>query len=226
VKRKGTKLKIIVDHREAPSGLVDELRGLGVEVELRQLTVGDFVVSPRVGIERKSAGDFLQSLIDGRLHDQARLLRETFERPVMILEGDDLYTRRAIHPNAIKGALAALAVDLGIPVLPTKDEEDTAGLLAAIAKREQVQEFKEIPLRRKVGGLTLEENQRFILEGLPGISAVLAKRLLERFQTVERVMCAPEQELMRVRGIGREKARVIREVLTAIYNPEASGARP
>jgi Fanconi anemia group M protein len=226
MEKKRAKLKIIVDHREEPSGVTDELRKLGVDIELRQLAVGDFVVSPRVGIERKSVGDFLQSLIDGRLLDQAELLRETFECPLIILEGDGLYTRRAIHPNAVRGALAALVVDFGISILPARDEEDTARLLAAIAKREQVQEIKEIPLRRKAGALTLAESQRFILEGLPGVSTVLAKRLLEHFKTVESVMRASEKDLMEVRGIGKEKARAIRETLTVAYEAENPGQQP
>lgn len=215
------KIKIIADYREEPSGVLERLREIGVEVELQQLAVSDFVLSQRVGVERKSAGDFLQSMIDGRLLEQAKLLRETFERPVIILEGDQLYTRRAIHPNAIRGALASLAVDLGVPILPTADEEDTAQMLATIARREQVQEFKEVALRRKLAGLSKSENQRYILEGLPGVSAVLAKRLLERFSTVERVMTASDSELKEVRGIGKEKARIIRELLTAVYEPNA-----
>lgn len=61
------RLKIIADHREVPSGIVDELVRLGVEVEARQLKVGDFILSDRVGVERKSVGDFLQSIVDKRL---------------------------------------------------------------------------------------------------------------------------------------------------------------
>lgn len=220
------RLRVIADHREIPSGVVDELRRLGAEVEARQLSVGDFILSDRVGVERKSTGDFLQSIVDKRLLPQVKLLRETFERPVLILEGKSLFFRRAIHPNAIRGALAALTVDLGIPILPTRDEEDTALTLMAIARREQISEVREVAIRGVAKGLTLGETQRFIVEGLPGVSAVLAKRLLERFETVERVMCASEEELQQVRGIGREKARSIRRVLTAIYGTESDRQTP
>ncbi len=214
------KLKLIVDHREVPSGLVDELRLLGVEVDLQQLAAGDFIVSQRVGVERKSTNDFLQSLIDGRLLEQAKTLRETFERPLLILEGGELYEKRDIHPNAIRGALASIAVDLGVPIVPTKDEQDTALFLATLARREQVQEFKEVALRRKLNGLSTAENQRFVVEGLPGVSAVLAKRLLEHFGTVSRVMCAPEEELQKVNGIGKLKAKAIHDLLSAHYEEE------
>ena len=216
------KIKIIADHRENPSGVVHELMRLGVEVEARQLSVGDFILSDRVGIERKSVSDFLQSIVDKRLLSQAKQLGETFERPVLILEGKSLYSRRAIHPNAIRGALAALAVEFNIPILPTRDEKETALILIAIARREQMEEAREIAIRGAPKCLTLPEQQRFVVEGLSGISAVLAKRLLEYFGTVERVMSAAGDELQQVHGIGPEKAREIKRVLRAEYEAKAS----
>lgn len=220
------KLKIVADHREIPSGVIDELVQLGIEVEARQLNVGDFILSDRVVVERKSARDFLQSIIDKRLLSQAKLLRETFERPVLILEGKGLFSRRAIHPNAIRGALAALTVDLGIPILPTRNQKETAMILAAIARREQAAENREVAVRGEPKGLTPTERQRFVVEGLPGVSAVLAKRLLEHFGSAEKVMCASEEELQKVRGIGKEKAKEIRKVLTSTYKPEAQQPSP
>lgn len=218
----GRKIKIIADHREVPSGVVHELKQLDIEVEARQLNVGDFILSDRVGVERKSVGDFLQSIVDKRLLGQAQQLRETFERPVLILEGEGLYSRREIHPNAIRGALAALAVEFNIPILPTRDERETALILVAIARREQLEEAREVAVRGEPKGLTPPEQQRFVVEGLPGVSAVLAKRLLEHFTTVERVMRASEEELRQVHGIGSEKARQIRRVLTTEYEAKAS----
>lgn len=213
------KVKVIVDHREVPSGIIHELAQLGIEVEARQLDVGDFILSDRVGVERKTVGDFLQSIVDKRLLSQARQLSETFERPVLILEGEGLYWRRAIHPNAIRGALAALAVDFGISILPTQDEKETATILAIIARREQTELAREVALRGEAKGLTLPERQRFIVEGLPGVSAVLAERLLAHFRTPERVMAASEEELQEVPGIGRVKAKEIRRVLGSLYRP-------
>ncbi len=220
------KLKVVADHREEASGVIQELKELEVEVDIRQLKVGDFILSDRVGIERKSVGDFLQSIVDKRLMLQARSLKETFDRPVLIIEGKGLYNRRAIHPNAICGALAALAVDIGIPLLPTIDEKETASTLVAIAKREQILENREIAIRGKQKKLTLTESQRYIVEGLPGVSAVLAKRLLKHFVSVEKTMCASEKELQQVRGIGKEKAKEIKRVLTIIYESDVLPQTP
>ncbi|GAH99502.1 unnamed protein product [marine sediment metagenome] len=133
-----------------------------------------------------------------------------------------MHSRRKIHPNAIRGALAALVVEFNIPILPTRDEKETALILVAIARREQVGEAREVAIRGEPKSLALPEQQRFVVEGLPGVSAVLAKRLLEHFGTVERVIAASEDELRQVRGIGREKAKKIKLVLNSRYEVSES----
>lgn len=213
-------MKVIIDHREASSRVVREIHKLDLEVEMQQLDVGDFILSERVGVERKTVRDFLQSLIDGRLLDQAKNLAETFERPILILEGEGLYTERGIHPNAIRGALACITVDYHVSMISTSDEKETAKIIASIVRREQKEEKSEVPIRGERKSLTLSELQRFIVEGLPGISAVLAKRLLSYFGSVEEVMVASEEKLKEVHGIGEEKAREIRRVLDARYVSE------
>jgi hypothetical protein len=60
-------VEIVVDDRERPSGIVAELERLGgVAVKIKHLELGDYCIDSAVLIERKSAADFAQSLIDGR----------------------------------------------------------------------------------------------------------------------------------------------------------------
>lgn len=210
-------MKIVADHREAPSGVIREVHRLGLDVDMQRLDVGDFILSERVGVERKTVSDFLSSLVDGRLLEQSKNLAETFERPLMILEGEGLYTERAIHPNAIRGALACIIIDYHVPVVSTQDERETAKLIQTITEREQEEGKSEVPIRGGRKALTISELQRFVVEGLPGISAVLAKRLLNHFGTVDKVMGASKEELMEVRGIGQEKAKEIKRVLEVEY---------
>ena len=80
-----------------------------------QLDIADYVLSENVGVERKTADDFLTSLMDGRLFDQMSRLKEAYTRPLLILEGDPNYLGR-VHENAIRGALSFIMLDMGIPV--------------------------------------------------------------------------------------------------------------
>jgi len=105
-----------------------------------------------------------------------------------------------------------------VPIIPTEDEVDTAHMLYAIAKREQEDEDRIIALRGEKKPWLLSERQRFVVESLPNVSAVLAARLLSKFGTVERVMAATEKELMEVENIGEKKAEEIRKVVKSKYN--------
>lgn len=215
--KNSNRIKIYVDVRERNTDILGVLREKA-RIEIRQLPVGDFILSDRIVVERKTINDFLQSIIDKRLLSQAEELSRNFEIPLMIIEGDrDMYSLRDIHPNAIRGALASLSIDFGISIIPTINEEDTANTLLVIAKREQFPEDREIALRGEKKPPTIEEKQKYIVESLPNVSAVLARRLLEKFSTVRNIMNASKKELMKVEGIGKDKAERIYEVLNKGY---------
>ncbi|MCX6695364.1 MAG: DEAD/DEAH box helicase [Candidatus Altiarchaeota archaeon] len=210
-------IKVIVDARERNPRIIDVLKEKGVKVEVRQLPVGDYLLSDRVCAERKTMADFLQSIIDKRLMSQLADMRRNFMTPILILEGSGAYNQRGIHPNAVRGVLAAIAVDFNVPIIPTEDDIDTAHMLYTIAKREQEDEERIVALRGEKKPWILSERQRFVVESLPNVSAVLADRLLEKFESVEKVMAAGEKELMEVEGIGEKKAEEIRKVVKSRY---------
>jgi len=210
---------VYVDQRERNSGITLKLAEMGARIEVKQLQVADYLVSNSVAVERKTISDFLQSMIDKRLMTQAHELTQNFDTPIMMVEGnnDGLYTMRNIHPNAVRGAMSAIAVNFGIPIIFTQDAEDTAAMLYTIAKREQEGITKEVALRGEKRAMSLKERQRFIVESLPNVSAVLAKRLLEKFGSVKKVMSATEKQLQKVEMIGEEKAKKIVEAARSKY---------
>jgi len=77
-----TGAKVQVDYREKGSAVMKELMELGVQLELKQLKVGDYVLSPQCGIEFKTSEDFVDSLIDGRLLQQVRDMVQNFSKPL------------------------------------------------------------------------------------------------------------------------------------------------
>ncbi len=209
-------LRVTMDTRELSSGIAKELLKLGVMPEPRRLEVGDYVLSSRVCVERKTAEDFVRSIADRRLFEQALMLRRSYAKPVMILEGDPLRIPHGMSPQAVRGAIAALSVDLGIPVLLTRDEADSAAMIAAMARREH-SEGRYVELRGEKPTRSLREMQEFVVAGLPGVNTVLARRLLERFGSVAGVFGASAEELMQVQGIGEKTAKEIRRVVEALY---------
>lgn len=210
------KLIVYVDHRESMSGVTRELSNLEVSVEPSNLLVGDYQINSDVVVERKSTKDFVSSMIDKRLYKQAQELVENFSKPLIILEGQDLYSS-GLHPNAIRGALASLAVDFNIPIIPTRNPEDTAAMINRIAIRESDKDTKEVQIQTERKPLTLHEQQLFIVESLPNVGPVNARRLLKEFKSVKGVFNAKIDDLIRVSGIGRVKARNIREIIESKY---------
>ncbi|HIG96387.1 TPA: DEAD/DEAH box helicase family protein [Candidatus Woesearchaeota archaeon] len=210
-------IMILADDREKGSGIVKELFDVGASVRLKRLALGDYMLSSQCVVELKTVPDFVDSIIDGRILSQARELKEKFEHPILIMQGDeDLYSQRKIHPNAIRGVLATLTVTFGLSVLYTKNAKDTASLLAIIAKREQQEPGNEFAYHT-VKPLTLKERQEFLVSALPGIGSALSKPLLEHFGSIKNLMNADLAELQKVEKIGEKKARKIQQLLQAHY---------
>ncbi|MFO8016593.1 MAG: DEAD/DEAH box helicase [Candidatus Woesearchaeota archaeon] len=210
-------LEIYADDREKGNGIVKEIIELGVKVSMKRLGIGDYLLSSRCGVEYKKVPDFVDSIIDNRLLQQAKELKRNYERPVIILEGvEDIYSQRKIHPNAIRGMLATIAISYGIPVLQTRNMKETASLLAVMAKREQDSTTKVFDLH-PAKPLTLKEQQEYIISSLPGVGLSIAKPLLKEFGSVRKVLNAGEEDLKKVEKVGDKKAREIQRVLDGEY---------
>jgi len=214
------KIIIFVDSREGKSRVIEALGSYECTIQPRMLIVGDYVVSDRVCIERKTSDDFLASLIDRRLFEQMKAMKENFEKPVLIIEGPSMYGRRGVTPNAIRGALATIAIEWCIPILWTSTEEETAGMIYWLARREQVDSGREVSVREKRPRMSTADTQEYVVSGLPGISIVLAKRLLKKFKNIKAIVNAEEKELREVAGIGPEKAKKIRQLVDAEYHKD------
>ena len=207
---------VFADTREGNSKVIRHLSEMEIDVKVQAMAVGDYQVSDEVVIERKTAKDFVDSIVDKRLFKQARSLMEEFKRPLIILEGDDLYNGM-INPNAIRGSIASIALDFGISIIPTRNAQDTAAMIKRIAIREQSGEKTPIQIRTDKKPVNLWEQQLFIIESLPNIGPVNAKNLLEHFGTVANIINASESQFQEVEGIGKKTAANIRKVVDSKY---------
>ena len=215
---KEDKIKIFADYREKGSGVIKELIELEVELKLDALPNADYILSSRVGVEFKTVEDFVQSIIDGRLLQQIKNLKNNFERPLLVIEGiEDIYSVRNVHANAIRGMLAAITVSYGVPVLYTKNFKDTAQLFNIIKKREQEETGKDFSLHPEKKNLSIKEQQEYIISSLPGVGSGLTKPLLKHFKSVKNVINAEQKELKEVEGIGEKKAEKIKEIVDREY---------
>ena len=176
-------------------------------------------------MERKSAGDFISSLLDGRLFDQSASLASASGNPTMIVEGDvKAALRKFGNPMAIWGALASIGYDFRITLFHTSDTEETAMLLAAISKKRESGR-EEIYLKSKKNKGSLEERQISIIASLPGIGAVRAKNLLEGFRTVRAIFNADPGQLTRIGKLSYETSLKIYRIVNSEYKAESSNTQ-
>jgi ERCC4-related helicase len=202
---------IVVDDRETASKVVEFLHSMGASIDIQRLPAGDYAIGDRIIVERKTTRDFTDTLVNRDLLGQVRSLASSCIKPVLILEGEDLYLERNIHPNAIRGTLSAIAIDLGVTLLTTKDEADTAAMLIVIARRESEERGERVPSFRKPYH-SYREQQESIIGAFPEIGLKNARLLLDHFGSVQGIINADENALSEVPGIGEKKAKKIYEL--------------
>ena len=207
-------LRIVADEREKKSGIPDLLKGTGINLEIKTLPVGDYIVAPETVVERKTISDLVSSIFDGRLFDQCHRLKEHYQFPILIIEGDiDEIEELTENPLVFYGAISSIAIDFKIPVIPTPNATHTSKLLISMCSRKDASKGPFIKKIRKSNDL--QKQQLSMLCSLPGVGEKTAIRMLEKFGTPLRVLSSSITELSKVSGLGEARAKNIKKVLQA-----------
>ena len=205
-------LRIVVDEREKKSGIPDLLKAVGINLEIKTLPVGDYIVAPETVVERKSISDLISSIFDGRLFDQCNRLKEHFAHPVLLMEGDvDEIEQIVENQFVFYGALASVAIDFKIPIIPTPNATHTAKLLVSMCSRKDASKGPFLKKIRKSDDLARQ--QLSVLCSLPGVGEKLATRMLERFGSPVQTLNASVADLAKVDGLGEARAKKIKQTL-------------
>jgi len=202
---------IIVDYRERNSLVIPELVSLGLDVEMKELKVADYLVNG-TAIERKTVSDFINSMKNRRLLKQLEELGQ-YESRLLIIEGieeQELYSddfseeKIGMHPNSIRGFLLSILLNYKIPVVFTKNYKDTSRFISVLSRKKP----REAPLNVTKKFRSRKEQSQYILEGFPGIGPKTARRLLKKFRTIKSVINAAEEELRK--EIGKKAENLLR----------------
>jgi len=205
------KIRIEVDYREKNCLVPSELISLGFQIEFKELKVADYIVKG-IAIERKTVSDFISSMINRRLPKQLEELQQ-YQEKLLIIEGideQDLYNEGgSVNPNAIRGFLLSIVLKHKIPIMFTKDSQDTAKFISVMAKKQDKEPALSLKPTKRVS--SKKEQMEFILEGFPGIGPNTAKKLLNEFKTIKNIMNASQEELQQIIGKKSESIKKITE---------------
>jgi Fanconi anemia group M protein len=220
---------IWIDTKEvAKNADILEILSSQVKVEERPNLPSDFILSalpPKrpLMVERKTINNLLTDLSTGHLWEQMRnaLQYKEVADYCIVLETKGLWAVdrfRKWDKGSLMRRIESIELDWKVPIIPSYDPEWTAEWLVAKAKElDKPEEEREFPIRIKPPVKSIEEQVRFLLEGLPGVGPSLAKKLWERFGTARKVFMATSEQLQEVEKIGPKRAEEISLVLDYPY---------
>ncbi|MDO8517483.1 MAG: ERCC4 domain-containing protein [Nanoarchaeota archaeon] len=190
------KVPIIIDTREKNSLIASNLIEKNANIKFEFLEIADYLIG-ETAIERKTFSDFISSMINKRLMEQLTEIKK-YSSYFLIIEGFN-YNYPENMENAIKGMILSVIVNYKIPIIFTKNEEDTANFLILLAKKQEKPK-SEFSLRPSKSFKTLEEQKQFILEGFPGIGPSNAKKLLKEFHSIKNIINMDKEKLKLILG--------------------------
>jgi DNA excision repair protein ERCC-4 len=217
-------VRVVADERERASGVPDELSKLNVRVYFSKLSVGDYVLSPEVAVERKSIPDLISSIYDSRIFLQASRIASAYAKPYLLIEGDSKEVERLTRNlKSYYGAIASVTLAYGLRVLFTANKAETAvaisELLRNVRARPVPHQMSETPPRSK----SFSQQQVYLISSLPGVGRKLAERLLRKYGSPRRVMSLTQGELSMTPGIGWKRAEKIKRLLDESFVGAVAG---
>ena len=205
-------LRIIIDEREKKSGIPNLLIAIGIKTEIKTLQIGDYIVGPETVVERKSIQDLISSVFDGRLFDQCSRLKEHFQYPILLVEGNvDEIESITENPLVFYGALSTVSIDFKIPIIPTPNASHTAKLLVSLCSKKE--SIKGPFLKKIKKSNNIQKQQLSVLCSLPGIGEKTAIRILEKYDSPFIALSATSKELGKIPGLGETRAKKIKSML-------------
>lgn len=209
---------IKIDNRECNEILLGALKKeKDATIHFCRLPAGDYQVGEYLLVERKTITDLSASIKDGRLFNQAGKLASMPMQSMIIVEGTaSMVQSFGLTREAIQGALVSLSLIFKIPLLRSRNPEETARLILYAARQVQSYGCKQLyprpfPYSRKLKDKY--KRQIHVLQGLPGIGPARASLLLDKFGTLKAIFNAPVKELEQIPGIGKNTAGQINRII-------------
>ena len=209
IKCPNPKIPIIIDTREKQSLITANLLEKKANTKFEKLEIGDYLINDTI-IERKTFADFISSTLNKRLQEQLVNLKK-YPKHFLIIEGfyyDYKQENINIHENAVRGMLLSVALDFKVPIIFTKNEEDTAKFLILTARKYEKQTKTKTfspSIRPQKTIKSIQEQKQFILEGFPGIGPTISKQLLRNFSSLKQIFNTSKEQLQAITQITEDK---------------------
>ena len=191
---------ILVDSKEISGSqdIVSDLRFKhNVHVSAAQLPGCDYIISNRMAVERKQWSEFSNGANREKLTERIQVLKELYDRPILIVEKDRVKPGEEKHPRPLHWSkyvdkTVALLLKSSVKVLYTDNQKETATLLSDLC---QLEMRKGMGISAKVDLNTDKQNKVKFFSSLPKLSYIHALNLAYGFKSVSEFMKSSVQEI-------------------------------
>ncbi|KIW09588.1 uncharacterized protein PV09_00459 [Verruconis gallopava] len=220
--------RIVADMREFRSELPGLLHAKDMEVIPAQLTVGDYILSPTIAVERKSVSDLIGSFKSGRLYNQVETMLEHYKNPMLLIEFGDVksFTLEPFADLTNSAAAAAMAapdlqskivmLTLHFPrlrIIWSSSPYQTVQIFEELKKQqEEPDPYKAVMIGLEEGedpetGRTFNQDPMDMLRAVPGVTEKNIVRLSLEVRNIQELANAEDGELDQL--VGRDAGRQI-----------------
>ena len=212
---------IYCDDREK-SAVRKYLDKTDADIQTVHLINGDYQISNDAAFEHKTISDFLSSEIGSeklKVNRQVRAMHEVFPKSALLISGTlaELLSARRINPNSIFGMLQSILWS-GCAIKFLTNEEITANYIYETAKKEQGESnHKPFSVHGKTSHLSDSGKIEYIAQSIDGVGAIQARNLLLNLKSIQAIANASYDDLIQIKGIGKETAKAILRNLQGEY---------
>lgn len=227
-------MRVVVDVREFRSSLPNLLYRVGIRVIPCMITVGDYIVSPQICVERKSVPDLISSFKSGRLYTQCEQMFRHYQLPTLLIEFDESksfsfepfselrnYKVNVINPIATK----LLQQDIQSKLMMLLVSFPKLKIIWSSSPYETAQIFLELKANQEEPDITAavskgvnpyikidngdpplyNDNAIDLIQNIPGINNVNCHQIVEKVPSIEELVKLSEDDLIDIIGIENGK---------------------
>ena len=220
-------MKIAIDNREQSriQTATQYYKSQGLDIEIAELEIGDYIFDNKVCFEFKTIPDFISSIQDGRVFNQAVNMSENYDYAFVLIHGDE-HTRakslamtrnyRQVTVYQYLGAIASLnrivtVIECNSPFI---DEAYYRMMIHATKSLQQKPIIKKFPKKHKNAAYN------YLAYCVYGVSAKRAQDIVYtcHLDTLEDLFNLTHQDLIKIEGIGDKLAdRILMSISEDTY---------
>ncbi|KAL1491136.1 hypothetical protein ABEB36_011778 [Hypothenemus hampei] len=218
---------VIVDMREFRSDLPSLIHKRGLDIEPLTISVGDYILTPEICVERKSVSDLISSLNSGRLYQQCLQMQRYYAKPMLLIEFDQnkafgwksqfMISQEESETNfGVQEKLLLLTIHFPkLKIIWSPSPYATAQLFEELKQGKDEPTIESTVLDDDLDRIETKYNSNIydFIQKLPGVTSKNIETLLRNGVNIQNVIKLTEEELKVVLNGSSNEAKLLYDTL-------------